>query len=305
MAIRSKTEFIVLHCSATRANQASIGAAEIRAMHTTPVSRGGRGWSDIGYHWVIKRDGTVEQGRRPENSVGAHVEGWNAKTLGVCLVGGLNNATGRPEDNFTAAQQASLRRLVGELLRRYPTAKVLGHRDLSPDRNGDGIITANEYLKACPCFDARAWARANGFPAAPVRLRETATRTAEVGGAGALGIASLGGTGADALEQVQSGFQHWSAGTWVGVGLALCAFAYAGRALYRWWDGKGRPVPALAPDWLVRLVDGNRFAPEDGGDEPGDPGDGGAEAADRPAPREGRATKGGTRRARVRARAAT
>ncbi len=157
MTPRACTDFIVLHCSATRSSQ-DVTAAQIRAWHRA------RGFADIGYHRVIRRDGTVEEGR-PLDAVGAHVEGHNARSVGVCLVGGLDDRTGRPAGAFAPAQWASLRHVVAGLVARYPRARVLGHRDLSPDRDGDGAVEPHEWLKSCPCFDARAWARREGFPA--------------------------------------------------------------------------------------------------------------------------------------------
>ncbi len=162
MSIRTSTKYIVLHCSATRAKLA-VTAAQIREWHKA------QGWTDIGYHYVIRRDGKVEAGRA-ENAVGAHVGGHNSNTLAICLVGGLNDATGRPEDNFTDAQKAAAVKLVRELLTRYPGALILGHRDLSPDKDKDGVVEPGEWLKMCPCFDARSFAKAHGLPPAPVRL---------------------------------------------------------------------------------------------------------------------------------------
>ena len=145
---RRRTMHIVIHCSATRRHM-DIGAKEIRDWHVR-----GDGWADIGYHLVIRRDGTVEKGRALD-AIGAHVAGHNATSVGVCLVGGLGEGKGwPPENNFTRAQWTALKTVVADLLARYPEAKVLGHRDF-PKVN-----------KACPSFDAKAWARANGFPAA-------------------------------------------------------------------------------------------------------------------------------------------
>lgn len=162
MTIRKSTKYIVLHTSATRARQ-DVTAAQIRSWHKA------QGWSDIGYHYVIRRSGVIEPGRA-ENAVGAHVAGHNHNTLGICLVGGLNNVTGKAEDNYTLEQKAMASKLIRDLLTRYPSAKILGHRDLSPDRDGDGIIKKHEWLKECPCFDAREWANDMGLPAAPLRL---------------------------------------------------------------------------------------------------------------------------------------
>jgi len=155
MASRKRTDYVVLHCAATRAIM-DIGAAEIRQWHTNPRPRG-NGWSDIGYHYVIRRNGKIETGRAV-TAVGAHVANHNHNSIGICLVGGLANAAPyRPENNFTQAQWASLRKLLTSLSKTY-TFTVLGHRDFP------GVP------KACPCFDARKWAKENGFtPAGPVK----------------------------------------------------------------------------------------------------------------------------------------
>ena len=142
---RKRTSNIVIHCRAWRCIQ-DIGAKEIRKWHVE-----GNGWADIGYHFVIRRSGRVEAGR-PVDDVGSHVQGQNATSVGVCLVGGLNDKTFKPEDNFTPQQWASLRKLVSDLLKKYPKAKVLGHRDFP------GV------QKACPCFSAKVWAKKEGFP---------------------------------------------------------------------------------------------------------------------------------------------
>lgn len=145
--MRKATNYIVIHCSATRPVQ-NIGAREIRQWHKD------KGWSDIGYHFVIKRDGFIDRGR-PRDDIGAHVQGHNADSLGICMVGGIANAAPwGPENNFTDAQWVSLKKLVADMLKLYPKAKILGHRDFP------------KVAKACPSFDAKAWARKNGFPAA-------------------------------------------------------------------------------------------------------------------------------------------
>ena len=113
------------------------------------------GWKGIGYHAVIRRDGEVEFGRHFDDS-GAHVKGHNFQSVGVCMVGGLD-FDGNAEDNFTDAQFNSLDYVIGMLTRAYPDAEVLGHRDLSPDVDGDGVVEEHEWLKDCPCFDVREW----------------------------------------------------------------------------------------------------------------------------------------------------
>jgi len=128
---------IVVHCSAVKPDQLS-SAAQIDSWHRE------RGFHlGIGYHYVIRRDGTIEPGR-PEWMIGAHchVKGhhYNTHSIGICYEGGLD-ARGQPDDTRTAAQKKTMRQLLEDLHQRYPRAMIVGHRDLSHDRD-------------CPCFDA-------------------------------------------------------------------------------------------------------------------------------------------------------
>jgi len=139
-------QYIVWHCSATKPDQ-PIGADWIKALHKS------KGWDGIGYHIVIKQDGKLETGEDLKNR-GAHVEGYNDKSVGVCMVGGLD-AAGKPDGStFTEAQWKSAFIVQTFLAALYPGAKAVGHRDLSPDLNGDGEIQPREWLKQCPCFNA-------------------------------------------------------------------------------------------------------------------------------------------------------
>lgn len=139
----TRVDFIAIHCSATPATS-DIGAAEIRRWHRE------RGWRDIGYHYVIRRNGEVEKGR-PDSVPGAHEPRINSRSLAICLVGGAPPVQseayrlGLGEDNYTDAQWAALKSLVTELTAKHPNAVVLGHRDVEGVR------------KACPSFDAKAW----------------------------------------------------------------------------------------------------------------------------------------------------
>lgn len=101
----------------------------------------------IGYHYVIYRNGAISSGR-DETEVGAHVTGFNQRSLGICLVG---------TDKFRTAQWNALRDLVAALKKRYPEARLVGHRDLSPDQNHNGIVERFEWLKTCPGFDVATW----------------------------------------------------------------------------------------------------------------------------------------------------
>ena len=136
MAKRKTTDYIVIHCAATKPSM-DIGAADIDKWHRQ------QGWSRIGYAFVIRRNGTVEHGRGVDE-IGAHVKGFNAVSVGICMAGGID-AEGKPEDNFTDEQWVSLEALVMTLHAKYPRAEVVGHRDFP------------EVKKACPCFDARTW----------------------------------------------------------------------------------------------------------------------------------------------------
>lgn len=124
--MRRKTDYIVIHHSATR-KESDIGAATIDRWHKE------RGWKGIGYHWVIRRDGRVEKGRN-SGTVGAHVKGYNAISEGVCLIGGLGEHNDQPEANYTLAQKTALRTLIGELRKRYPEAEIVRHRDVDPGK---------------------------------------------------------------------------------------------------------------------------------------------------------------------------
>jgi N-acetyl-anhydromuramyl-L-alanine amidase AmpD len=134
-ASRPRTNYIVVHCAATPP-QLDIGVEEIRKWHTD------KGWIDVGYHYVIRRDGTEEIGR-PADVMGAHVRGHNDESIAVCLVGGVDEYNA-PENNFTYLQWETLKSRVSLLQSIYPEAEVVGHNQLDPH-------------KACPSFDVQDW----------------------------------------------------------------------------------------------------------------------------------------------------
>lgn len=119
---------IYIHCADTYPDM-DIGVDEIREWHLL------RGWSDIGYHYVIRRSGDVEIGR-PIEKAGAHVKGHNENSVGICLVGG------KPRFNFTYSQVASLRTLVNRLMEKFPIGVVFGHYEKNQN-------------KQCPMFDVK------------------------------------------------------------------------------------------------------------------------------------------------------
>lgn len=154
-----KIELLAIHCSATMAGR-RFTAADLKAMHTRPKPRG-NGWSDIGYHFVIELDGKVVAGR-PLRNVGAHIGGHNADSIGICYVGGIGS-NGKAEDTRTTEQISAMQRLLEDLRKDYPTAIIRGHRDMSPDKDGDGKVESHEWLKQCPCFDVVGWCRSVGI----------------------------------------------------------------------------------------------------------------------------------------------
>ena len=138
---------IIVHCAGTRPDwwmSKSPGqkTAEVRRWHTTPPPVG-RGWSDVGYHYLIDRDGRTGTGRLP-GRIGAHVMGHNHGTIGICLFGGHDAAaTDRFQDHFTPDQDDALRTLIARLRQNHSIDRVTGH---------------NQYAAtACPGFSVPGW----------------------------------------------------------------------------------------------------------------------------------------------------
>lgn len=136
--VRLTTDWVAIHCSATTAKM-DIGAVELNEWHRK------RGFACIGYHYVIRRDGTIERGRA-KHVIGAHVEGYNHNSVGICLVGGVDaNDVSKAENNFTRTQFESLSKLLKELKEVFPKAVIQGHKDFP------------NVAKACPSFDVKVW----------------------------------------------------------------------------------------------------------------------------------------------------
>ena len=133
---------IFLHCAATRPQwmenyPLERQVTEIRSWHLL------KGWKDIGYHYIIGRQGRIAQGR-PESQIGAHVKGQNRGSIGICLIGGHgSNSDDEATDHFTATQLDAARGLIEGLMRTYPKAKLHGHNEFA--------------ARACPGFDASLW----------------------------------------------------------------------------------------------------------------------------------------------------
>ena len=132
-------KFITVHCSATRPKH-DFSVDRLRELHVNQ-----NGWSDIGYHFYITTDGRLHD-CRPITRAGAHVKGHNIDNIGVCLEGGLNNDTGKPDDTYNSHQMKTLKDHVDSLMKQYGISKfcVKGHRDWGAN-------------KACPCFDVAKW----------------------------------------------------------------------------------------------------------------------------------------------------
>ena len=179
--MRQITEAIV-HCTATRpewwaGKRTSEKVREIKRWHVED-----RGWSDIGYHYLIDRDGTVATGRPMERN-GAHVQGHNTGTIGISLFGGFGSSENDAfEENFTPEQDAALRKLLDDLKARYGFTKVTGH---------------NQYAaKACPGFSVPRWLARK----TPARQSLLSSSTIQAGGAGILATAAGGAQAVSALD---------------------------------------------------------------------------------------------------------
>lgn len=191
--------------------------SEIRKWHVQD-----NGWRDVGYHFLIDRDGTIAHGR-PVSNVGAFEKRVNANAIGICLLGGHGSQQNDAfEDHYTEAQDSSLRELIEQLQAQYPIRKVTGHNDYSG--------------KACPGFRVKNWferSRPRAFVASGTAL-----------GGAAAGTGGLGLAGVQALTEVQSqveqvqiardeAMQSVDPLRWVLLALVVCGAAYA---IWRRWD---------------------------------------------------------------------
>lgn len=144
---------IIIHCTATPEGR-DYTIEQIRRDHKA------RGFTDVGYHYVVYRDGTIHEGR-DVNKIGAHCKYHNDNSIGISYIGGVTNIPGlkyeqqKTKDTRTLKQKDALLNLLEALRIMYPKARIIGHRDTSPDLNGDGIIEPNEWIKTCPSFDAK------------------------------------------------------------------------------------------------------------------------------------------------------
>lgn len=148
-------KYLVIHCTATPEGR-EVTAGEIRSWHTGPVSKGGRGWKQVGYTDMIHLDGTVE--RLVENNEDAYVDGWeitngakgyNSCSRHVVYVGGLASNAKTPKDTRTPQQAEALKEYVLDFHKRFPQVKIIGHNEMA--------------AKACPSFDVQKWLKEIGL----------------------------------------------------------------------------------------------------------------------------------------------
>lgn len=215
---------IIIHCTATRPNwwaamSADEKVEEVRRWHLD------RGFNDVGYHYLIDRNGQVVVGR-PIERAGAHVKGHNANSIGISLFGGHgSSADDKFEDHFTQDQEQSLNRLIDQLRRRFPEiTKITGHNQYS--------------VKACPGFSVPAWIEKKPAPVlkAPVPSKErtspTQSRTVQ---ASVVAAGSAAGSAVTALSALDSTAQYIVLG-FAGIGILMTLWIMKER-LRKWAEG--------------------------------------------------------------------
>lgn len=171
---------IFVHCSATRpewfgGSSISSKVEEITRWHKA------KGWNTIGYHWVIDRDGQVAAGR-PETSVGAHVQGHNNGSIGICLIGGHGSSENDDfAKNYTPEQEAALRKLIDEIKTRADIKRVRGHNEVA--------------AKACPGFNVARWLERKPQPtlASSTTVQASAVQLLSGAGGAAAAVGALDG----------------------------------------------------------------------------------------------------------------
>lgn len=137
-------KYIVVHCTAT--SQSASVASILNGWKQL-------GWKNPGYHFLVEQSG-AHHILLPVDQVSNGVKGYNSVSINIAYIGGIDT-DGKPKDTLNSNQRWKIQQIIDGLLVHFPNAKVLGHRDLSPDTNRNGKIEPCEWLKACPCFDTR------------------------------------------------------------------------------------------------------------------------------------------------------
>ena len=151
----AKLKYLVLHCTATQEGR-EVSSDEIRAWHTNPVSKGGRGWKQVGYTDLIYLNGEVE--RLVDNNEDANVDHWeitngakgyNSVSRHIVYVGGLASDGKTSKDTRTKAQKQAMETYVKDFHKRFPRVRIIGHGEVA--------------AKDCPCFNVQAWLKSIGI----------------------------------------------------------------------------------------------------------------------------------------------
>ena len=200
---------IFVHCAATRPDWLETKSLAAKVAEITKWHKA-RKFNTIGYHYIIDRDGQVARGR-PENVIGAHVEGHNTGSIGICLIGGFGSNESDPfAKNFTPEQDAALRELIDDIKLRADIKRIRGHNEVA--------------AKACPGFSVSRWL-ANKSPQRP--LAESTTMQA-----GAVQLLAGAGTSATVISQFDGNAQIIAI---VFVGIMLLATAWIMRERIKKW----------------------------------------------------------------------
>lgn len=139
-----KIERIFVHCTAGNQKQT---VEDLKAEFKR------KGWKNPGYHYVVLPNGRIEC-MLSEDDISNGVQGYNSTSINVAYIGGIDEK-GKGLDNRTEQQKQSLNKILTELKKKYPGAEIMGHRDISPDKNRNGIVDPWERIKECPCFNAK------------------------------------------------------------------------------------------------------------------------------------------------------
>lgn len=137
-------KYIFVHCTAS---QQTATVQQILKEFTQ------RGWRIPGYHYIVDPKGMLTQ-LVAEDRISNGVKGYNAESINVAYIGGIDSKK-KAIDNRTPEQKKTLLNILTRLKKKYPNAIIMGHRDISPDKNHNGIVDAWERIKECPCFDAK------------------------------------------------------------------------------------------------------------------------------------------------------
>ncbi len=137
-------KYIVVHCS---------GGTQDATVEAIKKYWKKIGWRRVGYHYIFDAEGVETQLSSIAYATNG-VAGYNSNSIHVCYIGGIGK-DGKTTDNRTEAQKKAMLIRITALKKMFPNAQIVGHRDFSPDKDKDGVVEKHEWVKACPCFDAK------------------------------------------------------------------------------------------------------------------------------------------------------